>query len=84
MRIDCPNCGMRDSGEFTYLGAASLMNRPTGGAGFHAYVNLRDNPAGEHAELWQHSAGCRAWLRVVRNVSSHRVLAVELAREVAR
>lgn len=84
MRIQCPNCGARDSGEFTYLGSAKLLNRPKDGTGFHDYVNLRDNPAGENPELWQHANGCRSWLRVVRNVTTHKVLSVELASEVKR
>ena len=29
MRIDCPCCGLRDSGEFSFLGDAA-PKRPTG------------------------------------------------------
>jgi len=87
MRLTCPLCGPRDLREFTCRGAATLLARPAADAGpeaFHAYVNIRDNPAGPNAELWQHAAGCRAWLRVVRDTRDHAILDVALAREVPR
>lgn len=87
MRLTCPLCGDRDSREFTYRGAAVLLDRPSPDAGagaFHEYLNLRENPAGPNAELWQHEAGCRAWLRVLRDTRDHRVLEVALARETRR
>lgn len=86
MRLRCPVCGERDVREFAYRGSAVLMARPAPDAGadaFDAYLNLRENPAGPNPELWQHVAGCRAWLRVVRDTRDHRVLAVGLAREAA-
>ena len=87
MLLSCPLCGARDLREFTYRGSAKLMARPTAGAAaaaFHDYLNLRDNPAGPNPELWQHTGGCRAWLRVVRDTRDHTVLEVALAREAAR
>jgi sarcosine oxidase subunit delta len=63
------------------------MARPGAEGGrdaFHAYLNLRENPAGANAELWQHAGGCRAWLRVVRDTRSHALLEVTLARETPR
>lgn len=79
--IDCPYCGPRVQAEFTYGGAD--LARPADDASSEAwfvYVYLRDNPKGPHAELWQHSAGCRAWLRVRRDTRTHDVLNVEPAR----
>ncbi len=87
MRLTCPLCGARDLREFSYRGDAGLMVRPEPGAGaeaFHDYLYLRDNPEGPHAELWHHEAGCRAWLRVLRDTRTHAVLETELAREAAR
>ncbi|MBP7003198.1 sarcosine oxidase subunit delta [Amaricoccus sp.] len=83
MRIACPLCGERDLREFTYRGAAVLLDRPEVGdaAAFDAYLHLRDNPAGPNAELWHHAFGCRAWLRVVRDTRSHAIREVGLARE---
>jgi sarcosine oxidase subunit delta len=73
MRIDCPHCGARDQGEFTYLGDAAPQRPKDGGTAdaFYDYVYLRDNPAGEFDEHWYHAGGCRAWLRVTRDVRTH-------------
>lgn len=89
MIINHPILGPRDSQEFTYLGDAALIDRPDwqaeNAAGqFHDYLYLRDNPAGEHRELWFHEQGDRSWLVVTRNTVTHEILNVELARDVAR
>lgn len=85
MRIPCPHCGERDSREFEYLGSAKLLERPKGGdaTAFHDYVYIRENPTGENAELWQHITGCRAWLRVLRNVTTHEILKVECVADLS-
>lgn len=74
MRIPCPFCGSRDVSEFTYLGDASVT-RPALGvtdpAVWHAYAYLRENPRGRHREHWHHSSGCRAIVKVTRDVQSH-------------
>jgi methylglutamate dehydrogenase subunit B len=92
MRIDCCHCGPRGNEEFVYLGDATV-ERPGADPGaalddgtrqqWMDYVYLRDNPAGPHRELWQHVAGCRAWLVVTRDVRTHAILKVEPARDVA-
>ena len=89
MIIEHPLLGPRDSQEFTYLGDASLLDRPdwqaTDAAGeFYEYQYLRDNPAGTHRELWYHEMGDRSWLVITRDTTSHEILAVELARDVAK
>ncbi len=89
MIINHPLLGPRDSQEFTYLGDASLIDRPDWQAPgavdqFHDYLYLRDNPAGAHRELWFHEQGDRSWLVVTRNVVTHEILNVELASDVAR
>lgn len=89
MIINHPLLGPRDAQEFTYLGDASLINRPDWQAedaaqAFHDYLYLRDNPAGEHRELWYHEQGDRSWLVVTRNTVTHEITQVELARDVAR
>ena len=88
MLIEHPLLGPRDASEFTYLGDASLIDRPDGLAetaprDFHDYLYLRDNPAGEHRELWFHEQGDRSWLVVTRNTLTHEITKVELARDVA-
>ncbi len=82
MRIACPLCGSRDSREFTYRGAAVLMDRPDEADGMQDYVYLRGNVAGPNDELWHHTVGCSAWLKLRRDTVSHEILHVELARGV--
>ncbi|MEM9968083.1 MAG: sarcosine oxidase subunit delta [Pseudomonadota bacterium] len=87
MRINCPICGERDIREFYYLGAATALLRPApdaGEAAWEDYMHLRDNPAGVTQELWQHEAGCGAWLVVTRDTVSHQILATELAETFMR
>lgn len=93
MIINHPLLGPRDAQEFTYLGDAALIDRPDGMSfpdttaaqdAFHDYLYLRDNPAGEHRELWFHEQGDRSWLVVTRNTVTHEITKVELARDVAR
>ena len=89
MIINHPLLGPRDAQEFTYLGDAALINRPDWQAEdaaeqFYAYQYLRDNPAGEHRELWFHEGGDRSWQVVTRNTVTHEISNVELARDVAR
>lgn len=92
MRIVCPFCGERDAQEFAYLGDASLQIRPQTPAGtaleapaleaWHDYVYLRQNPAGEHKELWYHASGCRQWLTVTRHMRTHEITDVTPTRPV--
>ena len=89
MLINHPLLGPRDAQEFVYKGDASLLRRPDSNAEdalerFTDYAYLRDNPAGEHRELWYHEQGDRSWLVVTRNTLTHEVLDVQLASEVRR
>lgn len=88
MIINHPLLGPRDSAEFVVKGDAVMIDRPDGltatDAEMHDYVYLRDNPAGEHRELWYHEHGDRSWLVVTRNTLTHAIIRVELARDVAR
>jgi heterotetrameric sarcosine oxidase delta subunit len=82
MIITCPHCGPRDLVEFSYRGDATL-NRPdpasTDQGAWNAYVYDRDNPAGEHREIWQHAGGCRKHLVVTRNTLTHAISDVRFA-----
>ena len=89
MIINHPLLGPRDSAEFTYLGDASLIHRPDWQSSdalqnFTEYGYLRDNPAGVHRELWFHEGGDRSWLVVTRDTTTHDIINVELACDVAR
>tara|TARA_Y100000813_G_scaffold198083_1_gene184962 strand:- start:1985 stop:2290 length:306 start_codon:yes stop_codon:yes gene_type:complete len=89
MIINHPLLGPRDAAEFTYLGDASLIDRPDGMTddalqAFINYAYLRDNVAGNHRELWFHEQGDRSWLVVTRHTVTHEIVNVELACDVAR
>ena len=76
--ITCPWCGPRAQIEFTYGGDAGVV-RPADPDAVSAgewldHVYLRDNPRGPHDEWWQHTSGCRAWVKVRRDTWTHRVL----------
>ncbi|WP_306117787.1 MULTISPECIES: sarcosine oxidase subunit delta [unclassified Roseitalea] len=78
MIIPCPFCGPRDLAEFTYHGdAARAAARPAHGStdqeAWDRHVYDRRNPAGSHAEIWQHAGGCRSHLRVVRDTRTHEI-----------
>jgi heterotetrameric sarcosine oxidase delta subunit len=93
MRITCRYCGPRSVSEFVYRGDATVA-RPNADPSqvldaparqrWVDYVYLRENPAGVHRELWQHTAGCRAWLVVTRDTATHAISGVEAASDVAR
>jgi heterotetrameric sarcosine oxidase delta subunit len=86
LRIACPHCGTRDEVEFSYRGDATVR-RPRDAApeeeaeAFFRYVHARANPRGWHVEWWQHAAGCRQWLKVVRHTVTHEVAQVLTAGE---
>ena len=87
MRLRCPLCGERDRREFSYKGAAVALDRPATedwSAEWDDYLHNRENPAGETRDLWQHAAGCGAWLVVTRDTVTHAMTEVALAREAAR
>ena len=89
MIINHPILGPRDASEFTYLGDVSLLDRPDWQSAntaeeFHNYMYLRDNPAGDHSELWYQELGDRSWLVVTRNTLTHEISKIEMASDVAR
>lgn len=87
MRLNCPICGERDRREFYYLGDAIALKRPEPEASdqeWDDYLHNRENPAGVTRDLWQHEAGCSAWLVVTRNTVTHEVIDCALAREEKR
>lgn len=84
MRINCPFCRSRDSGEFVYHGdAAPVRPGSFDPAAFVEYVYQRDNVAGWMDEHWYHAHGCRQWLKVRRNTVTHEIQSVVLAADQA-
>ena len=88
MRLPCPVCGERDHGEFVYRGDATVRrpdpDSPDAAKQFHAYVNLRTNPAGWHFEHWYHEGGCRSWIVVERNTLTHEIRSAVLANQFTK
>jgi len=75
--IKCPWCGDRAEIEYTYNGDATIR-RPdpatTSDNDWLDHIYLRDNPSGRHDELWQHTSGCRQFVKVRRNLRTHEIL----------
>ena len=87
MLISCPYCGPRDVSEFTYQGDGTRRRPAAGSQDVEAwtdYVYDRANPAGAHTEIWQHSGGCRAHLKAVRDTATHEISVVTFVREDLR
>ena len=77
--IPCPHCGPRAQAEFVFerpVETIFAVDTPTSEVVEKLYT--RTNPRGVSAELWRHSRGCRAWLRIDRNTVTHVITAVSL------
>ncbi|MCP4336168.1 MAG: sarcosine oxidase subunit delta [Gammaproteobacteria bacterium] len=73
MLIPCPNCGERDESEFDYGGRALAYPVLDASPGqWHEALHLRTNPLGDIDEYWYHSSGCECWIRLRRNLSTHK------------
>ena len=75
--IACPHCGPRPETEFRYGGQAHVA-RPAdpsavSDADWAAFLYLRDNPKGRHAERWRHASGCGRFFNCVRDTVSDRI-----------
>ena len=70
--LDCPNCGKRNVGEFSFQG--ELKERPRPDAPFEAwanYVYFYENRKGQQVEWWYHRAGCQRWFLVTRDTANN-------------
>jgi sarcosine oxidase, subunit delta len=72
--IPCPYCGPRPEIEFRYGGEAHIA-RPADpaaldDAAWAAFLYLRTNPKGPHAERWRHTHGCGRFFNAVRDTVS--------------
>jgi sarcosine oxidase, subunit delta len=85
--IQCPYCGERPEVEFTYGGQAHVA-RPRDPAAssdeeWTAYLYLRANTRGVHAERWRHVHGCGRFFNALRDTTSDHFLATYKAGEPA-
>ncbi|HEY3732079.1 MAG TPA: sarcosine oxidase subunit delta [Steroidobacteraceae bacterium] len=81
--IPCPHCGERAEIEFSYGGQAHI-ERPACGpevteAQWAAFLYLRDNARGVHAERWRHTHGCGRYFNALRDTTSDRFIAIYAA-----
>jgi sarcosine oxidase subunit delta len=66
--IDCPNCGPRVSGEFTFLGDSRSAPVPNDDIlAWRRYLYFDDNRPDWTSELWIHSSGCNQALELTRH-----------------
>ena len=75
--INCPHCGMRSQNEFSYGGDASVkrpkLNKEISDNEWDDFVYNRKSLRGKHLELWHHISGCRQWIKVERDTSTHEI-----------
>lgn len=77
IRIDCPNCGLRNASEFRYGGEYNPRpKQPTaaGDAEWTDYVYMRHNRMGVQTEWWFHRDGCGLWFLAERHTRTNVVL----------
>ena len=67
-RLTCPFCGPRELEEFLFH---KTLAEP--GSTLYGAIYERVSRTQEILEHWQHMCGCRAWLWVRRNPSTHDV-----------
>lgn len=77
--INCPFCGARPEAEFAYGGEAHV-ERVTDPASvsddaWTAFLYIRSNARGVHAERWRHSHGCGRFFNALRDTVSDHFLA---------
>jgi sarcosine oxidase subunit delta len=77
--IVCPYCGKRPEIEFTYGGQAHLArpNQPSqlDDQAWAAFLYMRGNTKGVHAERWRHARGCGRFFNALRDTTSDHFLA---------
>ena len=80
--IPCPNCGARGESEFDYGGRAiSYPKLNASATDWHEVLHLRENAAGEIEEYWYHASGCERWIKVTRDLVTHKISSVKTAAE---
>ena len=76
IRLNCPNCGLRNVQEFRYGGEYNPRpKRPleTADAEWADYIFMRDNRLGRQKEWWYHRAGCGIWFLAERHTKRNEV-----------
>ena len=83
--IPCPNCGDREVYEFRHGGELSPLSErrsmDDSDDALTRYFYFTKNVAGENAEWWYHSYGCRKWFIAYRDTRTNRVRQAEWPRK---
>jgi sarcosine oxidase subunit delta len=76
--IPCPHCGERPEIEFRYGGEAHIARPADPSAlddeAWAAYLYMRNNPKGLHAERWRHIHGCARYFNVLRDTVTDKIV----------
>jgi sarcosine oxidase subunit delta len=78
--LTCPNCGLRDVGEFSCAGEVTV--RPQSSPSLReltSYLYFRRNVAGVQREWWCHRLGCEQWFQAERDTRTNEVVRVWIA-----
>jgi sarcosine oxidase subunit delta len=83
--IQCPYCGPRPELEFAHGGEAHIA-RPADPASvtieeWGAFLYLRKNTRGVHAERWRHVRGCGRFFNALRDTTTDQFVATYKAGE---
>lgn len=77
--IPCPYCGERPELEFRYAGEAHVVRADLPSAvdddRWGAFLYVRRNVRGPHAERWRHIHGCGRFFNAVRDTTTDFFLA---------
>ena len=78
--IHCPHCAMeRPEIEFRHAGEAHIARPPDPAAvsdtDWAAFLYMRTNTKGVHAERWRHAHGCGRFFNCIRDTISDQILA---------
>lgn len=75
--IPCPFCGPRPELEFRHAGQAHIARAVDPSSlsdeDWAAFLYLRDNERGMHAERWRHVHGCARFFNVLRNTATDEI-----------
>ena len=76
--IICPNCGPRNSDEFSYQG--ERLPRPdvttTKPSEWRRHLYMKSNERGWVTERWFHTSGCRRFVMIERHTESNEIRSV--------
>ncbi len=73
LRIDCPNCGVRNAAEFRHGGEYNPRPTQADDDEWIRYLYLRRNRMGVQVEWWYHRFGCGTWFLVERDRRSDEI-----------